>query len=185
MDKKIIKILIPIVAILVIVESLISMGKFSTKKIVVDTEIEQQVVAQPITMKWVGATVGQVGKSGEVSLLVSSDKDLAVDAIDLYVQFDPNLVEMSDYGSGTKFVVPSFKKINSEKGMVVMNYLVSDPKGFEFKTGQEVEIARFKVGYKNQGQARLSLNESTLVVENTSAKMLPFNGDELDINISR
>ena len=55
---------------------------------------------------------------------MSSTTDSAIDAIDLYINYDPNIVEVEDVVIGKGLPQPSFKKINAEKGMVVLNFLI-------------------------------------------------------------
>jgi len=95
------------------------------------------------------------------------------------------MVTVSEVTTNADFVEPSFKKVNPEKGMVVMNFLVSEATGFRLTAGTKIEIARLKVNYAKEGEVEFGLGEATLVVENATAKVLPFNSEKLVINISR
>jgi len=182
--------LIPVVAVLIIAESIILLTNNSTP---VETDSKstglvpqsEQVVKKSISLNWdVVTTEVKTGTVGEASLFVTSDKDIFVDALDLYVKYDPLMVSVTE-ATSKGFVTPSFKKVSAEKGLVVMNFLVSEATGFKFNKGQKVEIAKLKLNYVQEGTVELSLAEGTLVVENASAKVLPFNSDKLVINVVR
>jgi hypothetical protein len=186
MNKNLLKILIPVLAVVVIVESIIFLN--NTKTVVEVTgpvELPPVTVNNSITLEW-GADVGDVktGVTSEIPLYITSDKDVFIDALDLYINYDPNMIAIASATPGKSFVVPSFKSINKEKGMVVMNFLVSQPSGFNLKAGQKVEIVSFKTNFVKEGTVNLVLGDATLVVENASAKVLPFNSDKLVINVS-
>jgi len=178
MNKNLIKILIPVVAIAVIVESLLLFTKANpqtTGPVALPTSVEQQST----TLQW------QEINKNEVALMLSSDKDVAVDAVDLYIKYDPSMVVIKSATVNKGFVTPSFKKINPEKGLVVMNFLVSEASGFKLKAGLNVELARLTVEYSKNGTTEFSLGEGTLVVENATAKVLPFNSEKLVINVTQ
>ena len=184
MKEKIIKILIPVIAVLVIAESLVLLSKSLAPK-TGPVQLPQST-KQPVTLKWDMATTSlKTGITSEVPLIITSDKDVSIDAVDLYIKYDPSMVTVSDAVTGKTFVTPSFKKVSQGKGMVVINYLVSDAAGFKLKAGQSIVLVRLKVNYIKQGSTQFSLGEGTLVVENATAKVLPFNNDKLVINVSR
>lgn len=178
-----VKVLIPIIAILVIVESLVLISKYNSP-VVTGLVALKTSTNQPVSMKWnVESTEVKNGDSGEVSLILISDKDVFIDAVDLYVKYDQNMAVM-EVEAVKGFVTPSFKKVSPQKGMVVMNYLVSEASGFKLSKGVEVTIAKFKVNYIKSGISEFGIDEGTLVVENGSAKVLPFSSDKLVINVT-
>ncbi len=188
MNKNIVKILIPLVAILVIAESMVLISKLRANNTTPETgSVElKPATNQPVTLAFeVDTNTAKVGSLSEVPLFLSSNKDVFVDALDLYIKYDPSVVTVTDSVASKQFVTPSFKKVNPEKGMVVMNFLVSEASGFKLAKGVKVEIARLKVNYTKGGTTEFALGEGTLVVENGSAKMLPFNSEKLVINVSR
>lgn len=187
MNKNALKIIIPLIAILVIAESMVLISKLRTTTNLKTGPVElKPATNQPVTLKFeVDTNTANVGSLNEVPLFLSSDKDVFVDALDLYIKYDPSAVVVTEAIAAKSFVAPSFKKVNPEKGMVVMNFLVSEASGFKLTKGVKVEIARLKVNYLKEGVTEFALGEGTLVVENGSAKMLPFNSEKLVINVSR
>lgn len=186
MNKNVAKVVIPLIAILVIAEGIVFISKLNTPKTEVVPVVEKPAVLQPMTLSWeVDTNDVKAGTIGEIPLVLTSDEDVFIDAVDLYIKYDPSAVVVSEALTNADFVEPSFKKVNPEKGMVVMNFLVSEATGFKLAKGDKVEIARLKVNYIKEGSTEFTLGEGTLVVENASAKVLPFNSEKLVINISR
>jgi len=185
MNKNVVKILIPLIAILVVAEGVVFISKLNTPKTEVVPVVGKPAVLQPISLTWGETNDVFVGSDGELPLFLTSDKDVFVDALDLYIEYDPSMVTVSEVTTNADFVEPSFKKVNPEKGMVVMNFLVSEATGFRLTAGTKIEIARLKVNYAKEGEVEFGLGEATLVVENATAKVLPFNSEKLVINISR
>lgn len=192
MNKNFLKLLLPIVAIVVIVESLTLLTKQKVVPVVVN-DISKKVIptivpeiVKSISFKWnVDVKSLKIGVNGQIPLSIVSDKDIFVDAVDLYIKYDPSSVLVSGITVGTDFVTPTFKKISEEKGLVVMNFLVSEAGGYKLKKGIPIEILKLKVKYTTAGNIEFGLANNTLVVENATAKVLPFNSDKLVINVSR
>ncbi|MFA7300853.1 MAG: cohesin domain-containing protein [Candidatus Shapirobacteria bacterium] len=192
MNKNVLRILIPIVAILVIIESIILLTNRATITSVVPnnletqpTEIKSEVIA-PITLQLnIDAANAKVGVNGELPLTIVSDKDLSIDAIDLYIAYEPSKVTVNEIVNGQGFVAPSFKKVSPDKGLVVMNFLISEASGYKLKKGVVTEIAKLKVKYTEDGETMFSVGDGTLMVENASAKVLPFNSNKLVINVTK
>ncbi len=137
----------------------------------------------PVSLVWEANREVVAGKNEEVVLKMKTEKEVFVDAVDLYIKYDPLQVTVSNVTFDDSFVKPSFNKISQEKGLVVINYLVSAPKGFGLKTGTGVDLARLKLKYLSEGEVNFEVGEGTLVVENESAKVLPFNSDSLIVKV--
>jgi len=179
--NKILLTLIPVVAIVIIIESVIFLGR-STKKL--GPQLLKVGSNIPVSLNWKADKEVVIGKSDEVILNMTTKKDVAIDAVDLYIKYDPSQVSIEEIVVDKSFVKPSFSKINPEKGLVVVNYLVSAPKGFELKTGTGIDLAKLKVNYLGEGEVSFEVGEGTLVVENGSAKVLPFNSSGLIVKVT-
>jgi len=185
MKNNFLKILIPVVAVVVIIESIIFLTNTRPTAVVTGpVELPPAQVNNSLTLQW-GSDISEVktGITSEIPLFITSDKDVFIDALDLYINYDPNMIMVDAATPGKSFVVPSFKSVNKEKGMVVMNFLVSEPSGFNLKAGETVQLVSLKTNFIKEGTVNLVLGEGTLVVENASAKVLPFNSDKLVINV--
>ncbi|KKR67171.1 MAG: hypothetical protein UU09_C0037G0021 [Microgenomates group bacterium GW2011_GWA2_40_6] len=179
--NKILLTLIPVVAIVIIIESVIFLGR-STKKL--GPQLLKVGSNIPVSLNWKADKEVVIGKSDEVILNMTTKKDVAIDAVDLYIKYDPSQVSIEEIVVDKSFVKPSFSKINPEKGLVVVNYLVSAPKGFELKTGTGIDLAKLKVNYLGEGEVSFEVGEGTVVVENGSAKVLPFNSSGLIVKVT-
>ena len=178
--NKILLTLIPVLAIVIIIESVIFLSR-PTKKI--GPQLLKVGSNIPVSLNWKADKEVVIGRSDEVILNMTTEKDVAIDAVDLYIKYDPALVTISDLSFDGDFVAPSFSKISQEKGLVVVNYLVSAPKGFNLKVGGGIDLARFKVNYISEGEVSFGIGEGTLVVENGSASVLPFSSDGLTVKV--
>lgn len=198
MNNNIVKVLVPVVAILIIVESIVLLGKYNKPKAELIDNQQNDVVEEmskneipkgneALTFSFDNVQLqnAKVGGSSDVNLMLTSTKDIAIDALDLYVSYNPSLVNVSSVNKGDKFVSPSFKKVSVDKKLVVMNFMVSEPSGYILKAGEVLVVAKLKVNFTFEGNAEFNLGEGTLVVENGSAKVLPFNSNKLVINVSR
>lgn len=187
MNQKAINFLIPLFAIVVIIESLVLVAKLTQKPVVSNVTVSTTKSENRLNYKW-GIKMDTV-KTGVLTnvplLLTSTDKKVGVDAIDLYINYDPSIAEVTEVTVGKGLPAPTFKRINKEKGLVVLNFLMSDVNGFILNKNVAAELINLKVNFLKEGTVDFSLGEASLVVENTSAKVLPFNSEKLVINVTR
>jgi len=113
-------------------------------------------------------------------LIMTANKKMAVDAIDLYVAYKGVTVNsVENLGELPK---PSFSKVSIEKSLVVMNYLIAETDGFNIEEGQSIRVAQFDIKLDPTKIAELSIDPKTQVVENGTVKVLPFNSKSLIVN---
>lgn len=189
MNEKAFRILIPVFAVVVIVESLVLISKLTKKPVVVNnnTVVKEIQINKPINFVW--SKPIETVKTGVTTNLplsiVSVDKKIGIDAIDLYIKYDPNIVDVLDVSIEKGFPTPSFKKINKDKGMIVLNFLVNDVDGYVLEKGQTAGLLNIKANFVKSGVVDFTFGDATLVVENTTAKVLPFNSEKLVVNVTR
>lgn len=119
-------------------------------------------------------------EEGKATLTMIANKEIAVDAIDLYIGYENvtvNLVKNLD-----ELPKPSFSKISSENSLVVMNYLMDDAEGLIMMPGQIIQVAELDLEVNSEDIGELTIDSKTQVVENGTAKVLPFNSKKLIIN---
>lgn len=168
-----------LVAVVVIVESVILFtgGKVTPKNVVVNKDIPEVkpteiIKKSQLSFYWIN--------SDKPILMLKADDTVSIDAIDLYISYKGGeVLSVKNLGDLPK---PSFQKISKEKSLVVLNYLVSAADGLKLSAGQEIKVLELEV--KNTNNLKLSIDSKTQVVENGSAKVLPFNSQELIINSS-
>lgn len=99
-------------------------------------------------------------------------KTVAIDAIDLYISYKG--VTINSVNNAGDLPKPSFSKISTEKSLVVMNYLISEAEGFSITSNQVVRVAELDITPFEGMSPELSIDPKTQVVENRTAKVLPY-----------
>lgn len=170
---------IVIVAIVVIIESvlLLSNKQFikSNDNGVEDTVIPTEEVkeVEAVSFEW-------MEEDGKATLILTANKAVAIDAIDLYIDYKN--AKVKSVKNLDELPKPTFSKISTEKSLVVMNYLISDSEGFKLEAGQSVKITELEVTVDSVEAAEFFIDTKTQVVENGTAKVLPFNSKNLTVN---
>jgi len=201
-ENKIIKFLIPVIAVLVVFESIVLVTNLDkgakTNNIVSNTSVVTpeataagQIVETPV-VEMVFETASQemkVGKSYKVNLNVVAKKDLMVDGVETYVKYDPSLVTVSGLVSNAKLPKATVSKIDQQNGMIE-NVILVDAKG-GYKLAQDAinPVLSFSVTPKKVGTASFEISTGnsskdfvTLIVENATSKQLVFSSNKLEIN---
>jgi hypothetical protein len=206
MDKnKILKYLIPVIAVVVLIESVVLISKLGDRQGV-------QIQPDPVSTSNLDTTTEQVKPEDAIyELVLSADKkDIklgekavvelrmkalstrSVDAINAYLKYDTAAFEASNLTFDTKLPKPAFEKISTLRSMVVANFLVTEPKGLMLNEGEEVTVMKFDVSPKMTGSFDFEistgddLKESvTMIVENTTAEVLPYVSNKLTINVMK
>ena len=204
--ENILKFLIPVVAVVVILESvvivtgMVNKGKSKTSEIVGETGVVQQQTKVTVNPKDAYADLVfevdnksmQIGKKYTLALSSFPKKDFAIDAMDIYIRYDASAFDLDGLTFGdTGLGKPAASKISKDKGMVVVNYWISDPKGFSFSSGKLVSLLSVNVKPKKSGQFDFEIatgdssgNSASMLVEKTTAKVLPFVSNKLTVNVT-
>jgi hypothetical protein len=202
-DNKLIRFLIPVVAVIVIFESIMlvsnlekenQIGKDSTNvptKVMTESDDIKKTEESPVMdLAFVTASNEmKVGKSYKVELTLTGKKILFVDGIETYVKYNPELVTVSGLTSGIKLPKPSLSKIDSTNGIIKNIVLVDAKEGFEIVSGQVNQVLTFNVTPKKVGLIKFEISSGntdkefvTIIVETTTSKVLAFSGSNLEIN---
>jgi len=163
---------IVLVAAVIIVESVLLLSNNKNQQ---KTEtIAVKTVTPTIVVEGKAVDFSWINETGKVTLMMKANRAVAIDAIDLYVAYKGGEVTLvTSLGDLPK---PSFQKISKDKSLVVLNYLISAPEGLKLAAGQEIKVIQL-TGKETQ----LAIDTKTQVVETGSAKVLPFNSNELII----
>lgn len=169
---------IAIVAIVIMIESVMLM---SDKKInkqesnpINGNLTEEIVTKEVINFSWINE------ETNKPILIMTANKKMAIDAIDLYIAYKG--VKVNSVENLGELPKPSFSKVSTEKSLVVMNYLIADTDGFNIEEGQSIRVAQFGIKLDPTKTAELSIDSKTQVVENGTVKVLPFNSKSLIVN---
>lgn len=194
MENKIIKILIPIIAIVIIFESVVlvsSLEKKETEVISVDQK-EEVVVEKKIIYDVSLSSENQevsVGKKTKISAKIKAMEDSNLNALDLYIKYDPEMITISNLSATKELETPTFLKASEKKKVIAVNYLFEDKEGASFVKNQEVLLLTFdvtpiKIG---EGYFEISTGDSegdsvTMFVDKISSKGLDFASNKLEIS---
>lgn len=202
-DNKLIKFLIPLVAAVVVFESIVlvnNLEKSNNTSKIEDTKNEQKteeviVKEEPVINFSFNSTASaemKVGKTYKVSLDLSSIEDKVIDGLETYVKYDPEFLKVTNLVSNIKLAKPEISKINSELGIISNIILIENKEGLSLMAGEKMNLLTFSVTPIEEGIVRLELgsgesnkNYTTLVVETGTAKSLGWTGEKLDINVTK
>jgi hypothetical protein len=167
-----------IVAIVIMAESvlLLSGNQLKTTKTEVVTDIvptEEVKNVEAVSFEW-------MYEEGKATLAMTANKKIAVDAIDLYIGYKD--VTVNSVKNLNELPKPSFSKISSENSLVVMNYLINEAEGLIMMPGQIIQVTELDLKVNSEDVGELTIDSKTQVVENGTAKVLPFNSKKLIIN---
>lgn len=191
------KILIPIIAVIVVIESIIlvsNLDKGNTSSETINRSQEEVVVSEMVESPVVDFVFEtetkdmKVGENYNVVLNLIAKKDFNLDGVEAYINYDANLLTVSKLTQGT--TLPKANKLDNGEGMIKSRFFIDTPKeGYAVMSGEVIEIVSFEVTPKLEGVSTLELgtgNEGkqfvTMVVETDTSKQLPFSGNRLDIN---
>lgn len=199
------KILIPVVAVLVIGESIILLSGITKKEEVANTKVgniptvsteeatPSSVVTDPdfnLVFGYSGGSQMKVSQPSVVEVNLLGKNTRAVDSLNLYVKYDPKSFDIDNLTFDPKLPKPTFSKVSTAKGMVVVNFLISEAAGMEIAEGDSLTLVRFDAVPKTVGDFSFEIstgngtNESaTMFVENATAKVLPYSGSKLTVKV--
>jgi len=130
-----------------------------------------------------------VGEPFEVKVVMEAENDVLVDAVNLYIQYDPEQMTVSELTSLEAMPQPTFAKISDKKDMIVLNYYIESD-GYPFLAQQPVEVASFLVTPTVVGEIKMDLSTGvedkdsvTMIVENGTSKVVPFTSNNLRIEV--
>jgi len=169
-NKDIFKVLIPILAVVIVVESIMVVSRLNGSKPLVtsipeieETEIEVEMPRQvDVRASFVFSVEDQnisVGDKKRVTLEILPKQDFNLDAMDLYINYDTESLEVSGLleESGLK---ATSKRVSEKAGLVLANFWFMEEGGYKFEAGKSVKLMSFLVEPKVEGVYELSMVES-------------------------
>ena len=200
--NNILKYVVPVVAIIVLVESVMLISKWKdggnvptvndqgssenlteTTEPVIDAVYQIAITGDKPSLK--------VGDSQEIKVNMSGTVDKSVDSVNVYVKYDPNAVEITDLTFDKKLPSPAFSKISTLRGLLVANFLISDPKGLTLVKGDDLMLMGFRMKALKSGVQSFEIStgkemkeSATMIVENGTSKPLLFSSDRLTVDVT-
>jgi len=202
-ENNLIKILIPLIAVVVVFESIVLVTSLNkgTKTDTTDNQSTSSAVTQNVSSEVVpielvfaaDSTEMKVGKTYKVSLNMMGKENHNLDGLDLYVKYDPEMVNVTNLNfPNKKLPQPTFSKVSTLKSVIVTNFLISETSGFVVNKDELVNLISFSVTPKKEGKINFEIstgnenNESvTMFVENSTGKNLTFSSNKLEINTAK
>ena len=204
-DNNLIKILIPIVALIVVFESITlvsSLDKNSreTNKVeessinTVDQNVQKEVL--PVAdLIWETENLEmKVGKSYKVVLNLLAKSDLSLDSVETHIYFDPKNVSVSKLETN-KEIGEALKPtgIDNKKGYISAILWNEDTESkYSINADNTVEILSFMVTPKLEGEIDFDLSTSmtddklaTIILESVTNKPLVYLTNKLKINATK
>lgn len=200
-NNNLLKILVPIIAVVVIFESIMVVSNLSSKKTVVKESVPVSKSFPSVTaiertpIDLVFATENREMKIGNVytvELNMVSKNGYALDALDLYVKYDKSAFDVNNLTFGPRFPKPTFSKISTLKSLLVANFLINDQSGLKIIPNEVNLVAKFEIKPKKAGNFDFEINlgdankeSATLFVENGTSSVLPFTSNKLTVKVTR
>lgn len=201
-EKNIVKILIPLVAVIVVVESIVLVSNLSSsgsKTDVVSTdtanlssdsaEVEVSEPAADFIFETATKEM-KVGKTYKVNLSLVGKRDVQIGAMEVYAKYDPSKLKISKLSISKGF--PEMNKNSGIKTDLIGAILLWDSDPYSVKTGSNDVILSFEVTPKTEGTSEISLvtgnadqKSVTMIVDDSTAKPLAFLGNKLEINVTK
>ena len=202
-ENNLVRILVPVIAVIVVWESIMLVNVLQKTK-AQETKTGPTPVASSSSTPKVEKLMAfdlvfgaenkemKVGKSYPMEVTLVGKNNYSVDSIALYVKYNPLGFEVSGLSGGEKLPKPTFSKVSALKGVAVINYLISDSKGYEVKKDDVVSILKFNVRPLRVGSFDFEIatgnddkNSVTMFVENSTSGVLPFSSNKLNINVTK
>ncbi len=203
-DNNLIRILIPVIAVIVVFESIVLVSNLDkTSKVTNETKpnetnvVDQEVKEGELPVAdfvWETETLDmEVGKNYEVILNLLSKEDLVLDSIETYIYYDPQLAAVSKLVTN-KVIGEELKTtgIDAKTGLVAAALWNGEEKGvgFESKKGETIKVLSFTVTPKSEGKLDFNLSSSmtdnkiaSIIVETNTNKSLVYLTNKLEINV--
>lgn len=163
---------IVLVAVIVIAESIIFLSKTEQPVKQIVSEGNKEITASPVPESVVRFFWNKKSDN-KVTLMIESQKDLALDAIDLEIAYEG--VKVNSVTSAGVLPNPTAPKISTESSVIVTHYLINDKDGFKLTQGKNVEVLNINFTPLNGQLPVFNINrDKTLVVESVTSKVLPY-----------
>lgn len=190
-QNKYLKFIIPIVAVVVIIEAIVLVDGLTKK---VGNSPRQNM--EMVSVSTDGAVkqsdrikIALYGDNQEIKAVLEPISNVNLDAINLYIKFDPKKVTVKTLRfEDESLPKPTIQKISNEKGVVVIDYLISEKQGLVLEKGSNHQLVVMEIDPKVKGKIDFEIttgketgDSATMFVETDSSKQVPFEVQNLSI----
>jgi hypothetical protein len=197
MKNKAVGYVLILVAVVVILESVVLIGGLGKKEIAVTEKTGSEsgkVVTKPAEVTWVLETANTTMKVGNKYLVTVSllpKQNLKIDGVEAFVKYPVGQIAVTAMKDG-KGMPKSVLNMVSEKTSTLIGRYLMTGSALELVNGQPVEVLTFQVQPLKAGTFSLEMSTGTesmettsLVVENTSARAVPYESNILTITAEK
>jgi hypothetical protein len=203
-QNNILKYLVPVVAVVVLLESLLLINNLRNKSVnnnlTVKTGqsqlqgIDPTTAVRPVSfdLAVLGSPSMKLKTASTVEVQATALELKSLDSVNVYLKYDPAAFEVTKMVFDKRLPSPTFSKASTTKGVVVVNFLISDPKGVQVKQGDILSLVKFEAMPKKTGNFDFEIStgneakeSATMFVENATSEILPFTSNKLTVNVLR
>lgn len=193
MNFKKIKWLIPVLAILVIFESILIVQRLSRKasdQLPGESGLPSLPEKEMVVIAFGGLNEAVVGQESEVAVAMVPLKSVALDGIDVLIEYDPEYLEIVGTDPSERFSYLARNWIEPDKKRILVSMVETDlPAGVNFEPGEEVNLVviRYLPFQKGKTGFRIIGSETeagTVLAENGTAAKIPFSSEDFGLTIS-
>jgi hypothetical protein len=198
-ENKLIKLLIPIIAVVIIFESVVLVSNLdgnakSAVQVSKTQEASKSTEAKPeasiIDLVFATETNQmKVGKTYKLELSMAAKDNRTIDALETYIKYDPTIVSVSALSFNNALPKPAISKIDSQNGLIKSSILVDAKPGYQINKGEVIQVLTFNITPKKVGSLNLEISTSndskdfaTMIIESVTSKAIPFSSNKLEIN---
>lgn len=197
MKNKAVGYILMLVAVVVILESVVLIGGLGKKETVVTEKTGTEsgkVVIKPAEVAWVLQTENvtmKVGKEYLVTVNLLPKKNLAVDGVEVFVKYPVGQVTVTGMKDGKGMPKSVLNMVSEKTSTLIGRYLMTGA-ALQLVDSQLVEVLTFEVQPIKVGTFSLEISTGTestettsLVVENTTARAIPYESNKLTITVEK
>ena len=197
-NKKFVNILLPVIAIIIIFESITLVTKLENNQnnnvnkvveVVTPTVVEEKKDILDLVFATDNKDM-EVGKKYTIKLQGYVKEKKVADSLELAVKFDAKNLEVSNLIYDSNLPKPSISTVSKKDGMIVVKYLIENKSGLTLNEGNIIPLLTFDVKPIDVGSYSFEIatgNEgkefATMFIENTTAKEILFSSNKLEVKV--
>lgn len=197
-NNKAVIILLPIIAIIIIFESITLVSKLENQtnstadnNVITTTPIVVEEKKDVIDLVFdTDSKQMEVGKKYTVKLQGYVKEKKIVDSLEMAIKFDAKNFELSNFVYDSNLPKPTVSTVSKQDGMIVVKYLIDSKSGLTLNEGNTIPLLTFDIKSIETGDYSFEVatgNEgkefATMFIENTTVKALSFSSNKLEVNV--
>jgi len=192
MDLKKAKWLIPVLALLVIFESVLIVQRLSRKRkeVITEEQLPSEVMPKErAVINFKGDSQASMETEGTIEVVMAPLETFSLDGMDVLIEYDPDYLEILGTDPSDKFSYLARNWVEPDKKRILVSLLETEfPEGVAFQAGQEINLVTISYLPKRSGKTSLRIigdagEKGTVLAENGTAKEIPFSTADFDLTI--